>query len=342
MRVLIVQTSPFGDIVDTLPAVTDARRALPNIVFDWVVEAAYQEVPSWHPAVNRVIPTTMRRWRKHFWQTLHSPEWRQFKTQLRREHYDLVIDCQGLIKSAAIGKLVKAPVIGVNKNCARESAATWFYQRQMQVDVQQSKIQRMRSLFAKALDYQISEQPLDYGLDRARFCSGLEESANIVFIHTASREEKLYPESEWRTLIQHLSPYDVRIRLPWASDAEKARAERLAADRHQVQVLPKLNLQGIACVLVQANAVVAVDTGLGHLSAALGVPTVSLYNFDNVNKPPVSKLNAQDSKAINLYPTSNPDANDTNKDFTATVAPDTIASHLYPFLPAQKNRREAG
>ncbi len=285
MRVLIVLTSPFGDIVDTLPALTDAKRALPDITFDWVVESAYQEIPSWHHAVNRVIPTAIRRWRKHFWQTINSPEWRQFKTQLRKDHYDLVIDCQGLIKSAVIGKLVKAPVVGFDRSCIREKAAAWFYQRSLPVDPVQPRIEKMRELFARALNYSLPNTPPDFGIDRNRFCGGVEESPYIVFVHSASRPDKMYPEDHWQAVISQLSHQDIRIRLPWGSDNEKARAERLAVVNAKVQVLPKLNLQGLACVLVQAKAVVSVNTGLGNLSVALGVPTVSLYNSVSCEVP---------------------------------------------------------
>ena len=64
-RVLVVKTSSLGDVIHSLPALTDAARAIPDIKFDWVVEQSFAEVPSWHPAVDRVIPVSVRRWRKH-------------------------------------------------------------------------------------------------------------------------------------------------------------------------------------------------------------------------------------------------------------------------------------
>ena len=100
MRVLLVKTSSLGDVIHTLPALTDAQRAIPGIQFDWVVEEGFAEIPAWHPAVAQVIPVAIRRWRKHPLQTLRSGEWRRFKARLRETHYDLVIDAQGLLKSA--------------------------------------------------------------------------------------------------------------------------------------------------------------------------------------------------------------------------------------------------
>ena len=82
MRVLLVKTSSLGDLVHTLPALTDAARALPGIRFDWVVEEAFQCIPAMHPAVDRVLPVALRRWRKNLWRTWRSGEWRDFKQSL--------------------------------------------------------------------------------------------------------------------------------------------------------------------------------------------------------------------------------------------------------------------
>ena len=76
MRVLLIKTSSLGDVVHTLPALTDAQAAIPGIRFDWVVEEAFAEIPRWHPAVAEVIPVAIRRWRKQPIQTWRSGAWR--------------------------------------------------------------------------------------------------------------------------------------------------------------------------------------------------------------------------------------------------------------------------
>jgi hypothetical protein len=83
LRVLLIKTSSLGDVIHTLPALTDAARAVPGIEFDWVVEEGFAEIPSWHPAVNAIIPVAIRRWRKSIWQTWRSGEWKRFKQRLR-------------------------------------------------------------------------------------------------------------------------------------------------------------------------------------------------------------------------------------------------------------------
>lgn len=278
MRVLVIKTSSMGDVIHALPALNDAKRALPNIVFDWVVEEGFAEIPSWHPAVDQVIPVAIRRWRKSLFKSLKSPEWRQFRTQLDKHHYDLAIDCQGLLKSAWLGTLIKAPLAGYDRHSIREPLASFFYRQRYPVSRKMHAVERIRSLFAQALNYELPSQRGDYCLKSEYFCSSsTEESRSIVFLHATAREDKLYPEENWRELARKLTADGFQIRLPWGTDVERERAQRLAAGIAGVEVLPRLNLHGVACVLAQARAVVAVDTGLGHLSAALAVPTVSLY-----------------------------------------------------------------
>ena len=133
MRVLLVKTSSLGDVIHALPALTDAARAIPGITFDWVVEEGFAEIPTWHPSVGNVIPVAIRRWRKNLWETIKSGEWRRFKQRLRAEKYDLVIDAQGLLKSALLTRYVKAPVAGFDRDSAREPLASRFYQRRLAV-----------------------------------------------------------------------------------------------------------------------------------------------------------------------------------------------------------------
>lgn len=277
MRVLVIKTSSMGDVIHALPALTDAKNALPNIVFDWVVEEAFAEIPGWHPAVDQVIPVAIRRWRKSIFKGSNSTEWREFRAQLGKRHYDLAIDCQGLLKSAWLGTLVKASVAGYDRRSVREPLASFFYRHRYPVSKRMHAVERIRALFAQALDYQLPAGRGDYGLQSRYFCSVDEEPRSIVFLHATAREDKLYPEADWRELAARLTGDGYQIRLPWGSEHERQRAQRIAAGIAGVEVLPRLNLHGVACVLAQARAVVAVDTGLGHLSAALAVPTLSLY-----------------------------------------------------------------
>ncbi|RCL22041.1 lipopolysaccharide heptosyltransferase I [Pseudomonas sp. AFG_SD02_1510_Pfu_092] len=280
MRVLIIKTSSLGDVIHTLPALTDAAHAIPGIRFDWVVEEGFAEIPSWHPAVDQVIPVAIRRWRKNLWQTLKSGEWKAFKQRLRQNQYDLVIDAQGLVKSAWLTRYVKAPVAGLDRYSAREGWASRFYDRRLSVATGQHAVERVRQLFAMALAYDLPEGIGNYGLDLERL--QLPPAAPyVVFLHGTTWATKHWPEAYWRELAERMGRRKLEVRLPWGNPAEKARAERIAQGLNNCQVLPKLNLAGVARVLAAAKACVAVDTGLGHLAAALDVPTISLFGPTN-------------------------------------------------------------
>lgn len=276
MRVLLVKTSSLGDVIHTLPALTDAQRAIPGIQFDWVVEEGFAEIPAWHPAVAQVIPVAIRRWRKHPLQTLRTGEWRRFKARLRETHYDLVIDAQGLLKSAWLTRYVKAPVAGLDRDSIREPLASRFYDRRYAVPRERHALERVRQLFAQALGYSIPEMIADYGLDRSQLATPGEQPY-LLFLHGTTWPSKHWPEAYWRQLAERMSEFGWAIRLPWGNAEEKARAERIAQGLPSASVLPRLNLGGVAKVVAGARACVAVDTGLGHLAAALDVPSISLY-----------------------------------------------------------------
>ena len=283
MRVLLIKTSSLGDVIHTLPALTDATRAIPGIRFDWVVEEGFAEIPAWHPAVDRVIPVALRRWRKSMVKTWLSGEWRRFTRQLVESHYDATIDAQGLIKSAILCRYATVPVHGFDRDSAREPMAARFYTDPHPVAKGRHAVARLRELFACSLGYPVPAEnaPGDYGLDRARVLAGADDTSDreacVVFLHGTTWVTKHWPEPYWRDLAQRCAEAGIGVRLPWGNDSEYQRAQRIANGISRATVLPKLSLAGIAAELASARACVAVDTGLGHLAAALDIPTISLF-----------------------------------------------------------------
>lgn len=277
MRVLLVKMSSLGDVVHTLPAISDAAAAIPGIRFDWVVEEGFSEIPAWHPAVDRVIPVALRRWRKHPLRDFFGPEWRAFRTALGRRHYDAVIDAQGLVKSAFIARMVKAPRYGLDKHSARERVASAVYHHPIAIPRQMHAVERIRALFAAALQYPVPEGPGDYGVRQNLKPQSDKLPASLLFFHGTARAEKLWPEEHWVGLAALAREGGYQVWLPWGSEEERQRAKRIASNADNAQVLPPLDLLGLASMLMEVDGAVAVDTGLGHLAAALDVPTVSLY-----------------------------------------------------------------
>ncbi|AHF73305.1 ADP-heptose:LPS heptosyl transferase I [Candidatus Sodalis pierantonius str. SOPE] len=277
MQVLIVKTSSMGDVLHTLPALTDAAHALPEIRFDWVVEENFAQIPTWHPAVRRVISVAIRRWRKNWFGTATRQERCDFKRQLQQERYDAVIDAQGLMKSAAlVTRVARGEKHGLDCKSAREPFASWFYHQRHDVSKQQHAIERIRQLFAASLDYPLPTTAGDYAI-AGHFTPATGGEAYLVFLHATTRAGKHWPEAHWRTLIQLAADAGYRIKLPWGTEQEQLRARRLAEGFSAAKVLPPLSLAEVAAQLAGARAIVSVDTGLGHLAAALDRPNLTLY-----------------------------------------------------------------
>ncbi|OOF82310.1 lipopolysaccharide heptosyltransferase 1 [Rodentibacter ratti] len=276
MKVCLVKTSSMGDVLHTLPALTDALNALPNLQVDWVVEENFSEIPKWHSAVNRVIPIALRRWRKSPFSVKTRNEWKVYRTLLQKERYDAVIDAQGLFKSAFFAtRLANGIKHGYDRHSIREPIASFFYDKKYAISYQQHAVERIRQLFSLSLDYALPPSQGDYGIAQYFTSSSIEPY--VIFFHSTTRDEKHWPEQEWKDLIEKMTALPVQIRLPWGNEKEKGRAERLAKNHSNVRVLPKLTLTELANQIANAAAVVSVDTGLAHLTAALDKPNITLY-----------------------------------------------------------------
>lgn len=279
MRVLIVKTSSMGDVLHTLPALTDAQQAIPGIRFDWVVEEGFAQIPTWHAAVERVIPVAIRRWRKAWFSDPIKAERKAFRDAIQAEHYDAVIDAQGLVKSAAlVTRLAHGTKHGMDWQTAREPLASLFYNRRHHIAKQQHAVERTRELFAQSLGYQKPASQGNYAIAQHFLTPGNADSQPYaVFLHATTRDDKHWPENNWRELIRLLGDEGIRIKLPWGASHEEARAKRMAEGFDYVDVLPKMSLEKVAHVLAGAKFVVSVDTGLSHLTAALDRPNMTLY-----------------------------------------------------------------
>ena len=285
MKVLLLKTSSMGDIIHALPALTDAYTAIPGITFDWVVEEAFAEVPGWHPAVDKIIPIALRRWRKSLVSTVTSGEWGRFKARLKARKYDAVVDAQGLIKSAFLTRLTKGPSHGFDRHSAREPIAARFYQNKHNVSWDQHAVERVRELMARSLNYTLPAHSGRFALEPARFTSDIEvKEPYVVFIHGTTWADKHWPEPYWCHLANQVNDLGYKVLLPWGNTQEKERALRIAKATRNADVLPKMSLSHLAGVLSSAVSVVAVDTGLGHLAAALEKPSISIYGPTSPNK----------------------------------------------------------
>ena len=277
MQILIVKTSSLGDVIHTLPAITDAQQYYPDLQVDWVVEEAFAEIPTWHPAVKQVIPVALRRWRKQILATYLNGTWYQFKQVLRSKQYDKIIDAQGLIKSAFLTYQAIGVRCGLDYHSAREPLSSIAYQQSYNISKQQHAVTRTRQLFANILDYPLPSIQPDYGIIKHFQQQTNNKQPKVVFLHGTTWLTKHWPEANWLKLAKLVTDAGIKIYIPWGNSIEQQRASKIATVHKNISIIPKSNLYDLANILTQSQAIVGVDTGLAHLSAALSIPSITLY-----------------------------------------------------------------
>jgi heptosyltransferase-1 len=275
----------MGDLVQTLPALSDAARAFPDIRFDWAVDESFAQIPTWHPHVQNIFTSAFRRWGRNLGEAQRSGEISSFLRLLRTQHYDAVVDVQGEWKSATISWLAKGPRRGYDGGSVHEWGAHLTYSKRFAVPKGQHSIQRMRRLLSKALDYSYDESTIDYQIVRSRLTPfpHIPSGPYVVLVHSTSWEAKNWPENYWRELATRITAAGFQVVIPWGSLEEEKRAERIAAGDPRTFVLPQLTIAEKAFVISRAAATVGLDTGLSHIAAALDIPSVTIYGATDPN-----------------------------------------------------------
>jgi heptosyltransferase-1 len=277
MRVLVVKTSSMGDVVHTLPAVSDMVRAVPGIQIDWMVEKGFASIAAQHAGVTQVLPLEWRKWRKNLKDAATRQSIQAWAAGMKAHRYDAIIDFQGLIKSALFSRFARGQRMGYGWSSIREPLASLTYDRRFDVSKQLHAIDRSRQLAALALGYPLPTTAPDFGMQPpANAWRPAAGQSFAVLIPCASRAEKLWPQADWISLARDLIAKGLSVTILWGSPAEKLRAEEIAAATGAV-ITPFLTVAQASEMLAFASVVIGLDTGLSHIAAARGRPTVGIY-----------------------------------------------------------------
>lgn len=279
-RFLLMKTSSLGDVLHNLAVVSDLRRVFPGAAVDWCVEAPFAEIPAWHTGVRRVIPVAIRRWRKSLFKADTWAEIRLALSALRSEHYDAIIDTQGLVRSVLLAQLAHGPVYGQNRHEAREALSGLLVTHALNVPYSLHAVDRYRMIAATALGYadRLPSLPLDFGLnDRFPLQPG-----NEVFLFTnTSRDKKLWPEDDWINVGRQLRSVGLVPVFTAGNEIEAARSQRIAAGIAEGdtlgEVLFRPTLTQLTERLSKARLCLGVDTGFTHIACALEIPTIAIF-----------------------------------------------------------------
>jgi heptosyltransferase I len=276
-EILFIKTSSMGDVLHHMPAVTETRKHFPGAHITWVVDEMYAPLAALHPGVDEIITIAQRRWRK---QIFSARSWREFFAalkKLRARNFDKIVDTQGLVRTGLMAKLAHGESHGYDAASIREPFAARFYDVTHKVGWDRHVIERNRTLTARALGYEISGAP-DYGFDRTKLKPSAGGNYAIIF-HATAKAKKEWPEERWIEIGRELSKRGLEVLLPWGSETERARSERIAAAVPNSRVPGRVPILDVAKLIAGAKIVCGVDTGFLHIAAALGVPVVAVFTI---------------------------------------------------------------
>ncbi len=297
-KILLVKLSSLGDVLHNLPIVWDLSARLPNAQIDWVVEESYVHLlepllsKGGFRGIDRIIPFGLRRWKKHLFKCSTWKQFFVFKEELQAVQYDFVIETQGLIKSALVCSLAnkskEAVVTGLanaTEFSGYEPIARSFYNQCVQVPIQCHAVDRSRWVMCSALNWPPLERTSEPQFYPKSFIQSLGVPAikglqkpYVLCFHSTARAAKRWPNDHWIDLGNALAIRGYQIVLPWGNAAEKAISYELAKQIHNAYVPPAFSISEAYSVIVNSELTVGVDTGLTHLAAVLGKPTVEIYS----------------------------------------------------------------
>jgi len=269
----------MGDLMHALPALTEAKEHVENISFDWVVDTNFSSVPSWHPLVNKIITTDHRNWKKQLFSTASRNSLREVINAIDGSDYDLVVDMQNNLKSAFISYLSKHDVVGMDAKSAREYPAHLAYSKKVYVNKYLHAIERQKKLLGEAIGYNYRADDINYGASHKSFIKpNIDLPGNyVVLVQNASWVTKQWSVNKWQDLVKYLEGQNIEMILPSGNLEELKRAKEICSTSSKARAIDLMSLNEIAYIIKNADFCVCSDTGLAHLSALTGTPSITLY-----------------------------------------------------------------
>jgi heptosyltransferase-1 len=296
-KILLEKLSSLGDVLHNLPIFWDLRARLPNAQIDWVVEEAYvhllEPLLSRGPfrGIDHIISFGLRRWKKSLFKLSTWQQFCVFNRQLQVTQYDYIIETQGLLKSALVCALARksnnavvAGLANATQFSGYEPISRTFYNQCVQVPTQCHAVDRSRWVISSALDWPLldrSDTPQFYPEKFIQSLAGkptlVIQKPYVLFFHSTAREAKRWLNQNWITLGRDLANRGYQVVLPWGNTVEKILSEEIAKQIPGALVPPAFSIEDAFSVIDHAALTVGVDTGLTHLAAVLGKPTVEIY-----------------------------------------------------------------
>ena len=262
----------MGDIIHAMVALQYIKKSKPNIEIDWIVEQGFKQILEHNPHIDNILTVNLKAIKKD--KLALFKEIKKIKTYAKN-NYDLVIDAQGLLKSAITAKLLGKNRAGFSKTSIREGVASYFYGQKVQIAYKENAIERNVKVLGEPLKISISKEDILNKEPFLYFNKKDETNINnyLLFIVGASIANKIYPKELFLEVAQALNE---TILIIWANETEKEVAEYLN-QLDNVSIALKMNLNQLKATISKAKLVIGGDTGPTHMAWALNVPSITIF-----------------------------------------------------------------
>ncbi|QOY51429.1 lipopolysaccharide heptosyltransferase I [Candidatus Sulfurimonas baltica] len=274
MRICIVKLSAMGDIIHAMVALQFIKKHIPSAQIDWVVESGFKGVLENNPHIDNILNVNLKSIKKNKLDIF--TQYRLLKTY-SKNNYDIIIDAQGLLKSALVSRIIGAKTIaGFDKNSIRESVASFFYNKKIHIAYKENAIDRNMAVICQSLDIQYTKNDI-LEKDKFLFFSKTEQKATepyIVLVVGASKENKIYPKEKFADLVNKLGKKTIIV---WGNEEEHKTAIWIVKNSDFAIIAPKGNLDALKSIVAGAKIAIGGDTGPTHMAWGLNIPSVTIF-----------------------------------------------------------------
>jgi len=278
-KVCIVKLSAMGDIIHAMIVLQFIKEKYQNCQIDWIVEESFQSVLENNPYISNILPINLKLIKKNKFEIFN-----QIKliNEYSKYNYDIVIDAQGLIKSAIVSRIlgarvVNSKIIGFDKNSTREGISSLFYDEKISIGYEKNVISRNIKVLCESLAIKISDEQIRNKKPILNYSSDniiVKNKNKIIFVVGASKSNKMYPKEKYLELAQQLKE---DILVVWGNEDEHRIAEWLSSQSNFISTAPKGNLNDLKCLISQSKLVIGSDTGPTHMAWGLNVPSITIF-----------------------------------------------------------------
>ncbi|WP_428027026.1 lipopolysaccharide heptosyltransferase I [Arcobacter sp.] len=285
-KLAIVKLSAMGDIIHAMVALQYIKKKYPNILIDWFVEESFSQILQNNPHINNIFSVNLKAIKKNKFEIIN-----QIKLikKYSKNNYDLVIDAQGLIKSAIVSKLLAKNVAGFDKNSIREKSATLFYNKKVTIPYDENTIDRNVKVLSFPLGFEITSKMI---LEKEPFLFYKDENPiiydyikndkkNIIFVIGSTWESRNYPKEKFLNIANELKENCIVV---WGSESEKEKALWLEGNSNYIKALPKINLNSLKALVSKVDLLIGNDTGPTHMAWGLNIPSITIFGPTPINR----------------------------------------------------------